>query len=148
MRSTETNDFPLLILFSIHCPLVKMRVNRDSRSPDSLVISCKIFHTGKSLSETLIFAATNPQYDNRLFIELQVQYITITSSNMGRTCCVQKLFMTFRTILYTTGSPHILQKEKTSVKDLHVFNRFYLKHGSGINLPLRPSRWFIFKIKF
>ena len=92
------------------------------------------------MSEALIFAATNPQYDNRLFIELQVQYITITSSNMGRTCCVQKLFMTFRTILYTTGSPHILQKEETSDKDLHVFNRFYLKNGSGINLPLRPSR--------
>ena len=62
MRSTETNDFPLLILFSIHCPLVKMRVNRDSRSPDSLVISCKIFHTGKSLSETLIFASTKGQF--------------------------------------------------------------------------------------
>ena len=31
--------------------------------------------TGKSLSEVLIFASTNPQYDNRLFIELQVQYI-------------------------------------------------------------------------
>ena len=26
--------------------------------------------TGKSLSEALIFASTNPQYDNRLFIEL------------------------------------------------------------------------------
>ena len=29
--------------------------------------------TGKSLSEALIFAPTNPQYDNRLFIELKVQ---------------------------------------------------------------------------
>ena len=28
--------------------------------------------TGKSLPEALIFASTNPQYDNRLFIELQV----------------------------------------------------------------------------
>ena len=28
--------------------------------------------TGKSLSEALIFASTNPQYDDRLFIELQV----------------------------------------------------------------------------
>ena len=26
--------------------------------------------TGESLSETLIFASTNPQYDDRLFIEL------------------------------------------------------------------------------
>ena len=29
-------------------------------------------YTGKSLSEALIFAWTNPQYDDRLFIELQV----------------------------------------------------------------------------
>ena len=29
--------------------------------------------TGKSLSEALIFASTNPQYDDRLFIELQAQ---------------------------------------------------------------------------
>ena len=43
--------------------------------------------TGKSLSEALIFASTNPQYDDRLFIELQVQYMKIPSSNLGRTCC-------------------------------------------------------------
>ena len=42
--------------------------------------------TGKSLSEALIFASTNQQYDDRLFIELQVQYMKIPSSNLGRTC--------------------------------------------------------------
>ena len=31
------------------------------------------FSTGKSLSEALIFASTNPQYDDRLFIDLQLQ---------------------------------------------------------------------------
>ena len=36
--------------------------------------------TGKYLSETLIFAWTNPQCDNRLFIELRVQYKKIASS--------------------------------------------------------------------
>ena len=36
--------------------------------------------TGKSLSEALIFASTNPQYDDRLFIELLVQYKKTTSS--------------------------------------------------------------------
>ena len=41
--------------------------------------------TGKSLSEALIFPSTNPQYDNKLFIELQVQYMKIPSSNQGRT---------------------------------------------------------------
>ena len=35
--------------------------------------------TGKSLSEALIFASTNPQYDERLFIELQDQYMKIAS---------------------------------------------------------------------
>ena len=33
--------------------------------------------TGKSFSEALILASTNPQYDKRLFIELQVQYMKI-----------------------------------------------------------------------
>jgi hypothetical protein len=62
---------------------------------DSLISSC----TGKSMSEALIFASTNPQYDNRLFIELPVQYMKIPSSehvkNMSRTWCVQKLFFCF-----------------------------------------------------
>ena len=37
-------------------------------------------YTGKSLSEALIFASTNPQYDDRLFIELQVQDMKMPSS--------------------------------------------------------------------
>jgi hypothetical protein len=36
--------------------------------------------TGKSFSEALILASTNPQYHKRLFIELQVQYMKIASS--------------------------------------------------------------------
>ena len=44
----------------------------------------KINDTGKSFSEALILASTNPQYDQRLFIQLQVQ-------NMSRTY-VHKLF--------------------------------------------------------
>ena len=36
--------------------------------------------TGKSLSEVLILVSTNSQYDERLFIELQVQYKKTTSS--------------------------------------------------------------------
>ena len=47
-------------------------------------------YTGKSLSEALIFALTNPQCDNRLFIELPVKYMKIPSSehgeNLMRTC--------------------------------------------------------------
>ena len=37
--------------------------------------------TGKSFSEALILASTiNPKYDRRLFIDLPVQYMKITSS--------------------------------------------------------------------
>ena len=54
--------------------------------------------TGKSLSEYLVFASTNPQYNNRLFIELKIQYMKIPNSNLGRTCCVQKLFWMSETI--------------------------------------------------
>ena len=36
--------------------------------------------TGKSVSEAVILASTNPQYDKRLFIELQVQLMKIASS--------------------------------------------------------------------
>ena len=32
----------------------------------------QVINTGKSLSEALIFASTNPQYEDRFFIELQV----------------------------------------------------------------------------
>ena len=39
--------------------------------------------TSKSFSEALILASTNPQYDKRLFIELQVQYMKIPSSEHG-----------------------------------------------------------------
>ena len=38
---------------------------------------------GKWLSEALVFASTNPQYDDRLFIKLQVEYIKIPSLNLG-----------------------------------------------------------------
>ena len=34
--------------------------------------------TGKSLSEVLIYSSINPQYDYRLFNDLQVQYEKIT----------------------------------------------------------------------
>ena len=39
--------------------------------------------TGKSMSEALISASTNPQYENRLFIELPVHYMEIPSSKHG-----------------------------------------------------------------
>ena len=38
--------------------------------------------TGKSLSEAFILTSTNPQYDKRLFIDLPVQYMKTTSSEI------------------------------------------------------------------
>jgi hypothetical protein len=47
-------------------------------------LNCKKFIgfsvTGKSFSEALILASTNPQHDKRLFIDLPVQYMKTTSS--------------------------------------------------------------------
>ena len=87
--------------------------------------------TDKSLSEALIFASTNPQYNDRLFIELQVQYMKIPSSNLKRTCCVQKLFLTFRTIFVHNMFSPCSAKRKASDKDLTVPNIFHVIQGSG-----------------
>ena len=62
---------------------------RDRKNTEKLVALKKILMenetegfpiTGKSLSEAVILASTNPKYDNRLFIDLPVQYIKTTSS--------------------------------------------------------------------
>jgi hypothetical protein len=71
---------------------------------------------GKSLSEALIFAST----DDRLFIELQVQYMKIPCSNLGRTCCVQNLFLKFRTIFVHNMISPGSAKRRASDKDLPV----------------------------
>ena len=68
----------------------------------------------------LYFASTNPQYDNRLFIELQVQYMKIPSSNLGRTRCAQKLFLTFKTIFVNNMFSPCSAKRRASDKDLSV----------------------------
>ena len=81
-------------------------------------------YTGKSLSEALIFASTNPQHDDRLFIELQVQYMKIPSSNLGRTCCVQKLFLKFRTIFVHNMFSPCYAKRRASDEDLPVMILF------------------------
>ena len=84
----------------------------------------------KSFSEALILASTNPQYDDRLFIELQVQYMKIPSSNLGRTCCVQKLFLTFRTIFVHNMFSPCSAKRRASDKDLPVQEISIQKHLS------------------
>ena len=56
------------------------------------------FYTGYSLSEALILASINPKYDNRLFVELRVQYKKTTS--LVHSCCVYQIvfILTIRTI--------------------------------------------------
>ena len=85
------------------------------------------------MSEALIFASTNPQFDDRLLIELQDQYIKIPSSNLGRTCCVQKLFLTFRTIFVHNMFSPCSAKRRASDKDLPVtfFCCFLQQDGSS-----------------
>ena len=46
----------------------------------------KLGDAGKSFSEALILVSTNPQYDDRLFIELQVQYMTILEHGENMLC--------------------------------------------------------------
>ena len=60
-------------------------------------MACK--YKGKSFSEALILASNNPQHDKRLFIELQVQYMKIPSSeHVVYTYCFFVFVLTFRTI--------------------------------------------------
>ena len=49
--------------------------------------------TAKSLSEALSFALTNAQCDERLFIELRVQYMKLASSgHVENILCTQIVF--------------------------------------------------------
>ena len=83
--------------------------------PKSLYI-----HTGKSLSEALIFASTNPQYDDRLFIELQVQCMKIPNSEHGENMLCTDFFLTFRTISVHNMFTPCSAKIRASDKDLPV----------------------------
>ena len=58
---------------------LKLPIQPKSEKKEELNIE-EIANTGKSLSEALISASTNPQYDNRLFIESPLQYMKIPSS--------------------------------------------------------------------
>ena len=86
----EVNDLNILRLMAKRSYIISCY--------ESVVESKNYSNTGKSLSEALIFASTNPQYDNRLFIEFTS---SVHENSKLRTCCVHKLFfvfvLTFRT---------------------------------------------------
>ena len=73
-RKTNSNFFTNWVL---HCSAALKTITNMQ-----IIIG---FDTGTSFSEALILASVNPQYDERLFIELQEKY-------KFRTCCVQILF--------------------------------------------------------
>ena len=83
------------------------------------------FHTSKSLSEALIFASTNPQYDDRLFIELQVQYMEIPSSEHGENMLCTKNVFDIQNNFCTQHFSHVLQKEE-------LLTKIYLHQSQGI----------------
>ena len=67
--------------------------------------------TGKSFSEALIFASTNPQYNKRLFIESPAQYAKIPSS--GHVVYIKcffffSFFWYSEQFMYTTCSQQVL----------------------------------------
>jgi hypothetical protein len=68
--------------------------------------------TGKSFSETLILASTNPQNDKRLFIELQVQFMKLQAQNMLRTRTAH--------IVCINCSEHVLSLQSSCTEDILI----------------------------
>ena len=64
----------------------------------------KLKFTGKDLSEVLIYSSINPQYDNRLFNDLQVQYKKLPiSEHVENMLCTQTV-LNIKTINMRTCS--------------------------------------------
>ena len=80
----------------------------------------KIKMLGKWLSEVLIFASTNPQNDNILFIEWQVQYVKIPSSEYGENMLRTEIDFDVQNNLCTQHVFPMFCKIRTSDKDLPV----------------------------
>ena len=73
-----------------------------------MVAESNSFLTGKSVSEALILESVNPQYDDILFIDLQLQYKKNTSSeHVVYKNCFLFLFWHSKQFLYTTVTVNI-----------------------------------------
>ena len=118
-----------ILLISVPQSKISKRVDKKAnkswnkwKSISVLILRAKVRHpnkkglgrakgvgTGKSLSEVLILASTNPQHDKRLFIELRVKYMKIASSDyvVYRNCseCQTK---NKKLLVYTTSSDSVL----------------------------------------
>ena len=78
------------------------------------------FVAGKSLSEAPILASTNPKYDDRLFIELQVQYMKIPSSKQGENILCSEIVFDIQNNFCTKHVLPMFCKKKSFNKDLPV----------------------------
>ena len=104
--------------------------------------------TGKSLSEALIFASTNPQYDDKLFIELQYKFNTwkLQAQTWGEHVVYRNCFWHSEQFLYTICSPHVLQKEELLTKIYlyravgQDFSRFHILSQKGQIIPTITTR--------
>ena len=101
--------------------------------------------TGKSLSEALIFASTNPQYDNRLFIFHENCKLRIPAEHVVYTNCCFCFVLTFRTILVHNMFWRCCELLK---KDLSVPGTFgYLRLQSTEGLFLMTVALSTFKLQ-
>ena len=77
----------------------------QSRLDLSLISQLPTANTGKSFSEALILVSTNPQYDQKLFTDLPVQYKKTTSSeHVVYINCFECQNKTNKQFMYTTCS--------------------------------------------
>ena len=81
----------------------------------------RVHNTGKSLSEAPIFASTNPQYEDRLFIELHVQYLKIPSSEHGEDMLCTKIVPNVRNNFCTQ---HVLPMVALGIF-MYILNLFF-----------------------
>ena len=89
-----------------YCGLVDVRINASDKDLPvahlfygiKMVKNCNCDeNTGKSLTEAFILTSTNPQHDNRLFIDLPVQYMKTTSSERGENMMCAKIVLNVKT---------------------------------------------------
>ena len=106
-------------------------------------------HTGRSFSEVLILATTNPQYDKRLSIKLPIQYMKISSSehffflvfNRGDTVSRRSPIEGVRPLeIWITTSPSLFIYFHSFIylfTYLFIFLIFYLSGGGEISFGER-----------
>ena len=84
-------------------------------------------------------------------LNLQAQYMKIPSSNLGRTFCIQKLFLTFRTIFVHNMFSLCSAKRRASDKDLLVLKKstidsFLLQTNNSMTLIRNFDKgWFMYQ---